>query len=135
MRGDFAIETPLKFFVVLVVAVLLINLARTLYRNISQGVEDLVPDEKHNEYEVMEIGTANAAQLASMADSCHSIGAKMKPLSKEFGCFIVRGSFSGVNTTQLQQLVRNPLNVSFSPSSNALFIIYDFPTKTVIMKS
>lgn len=135
MRAEFAIETPLKFFIILVVAALLLNLLRSLYTRVSTGVDNLGPKEEQNEFEIMELGVANTAQLASIADSCSEIGKQQKPLSKEFGCFIIKGDFSGVEPFKIANMTRNPVRADFPTSANALFVVYSFQDQTVLIKS
>lgn len=134
MKADLAIETPLKFFIVLVVAALLVTLIRNIYSQANQGINNLIPNENPTEYELVELGAASAGQLASMADSCWDIGQTQKATQKEFGCFIVKGSFSSVSAVDVVVLSSHNVTVNIPPSANALFIIYDFSTQNVIIR-
>jgi len=134
MKADLAIETPLKFFIVIVAAFLIIQLIRNLYAQASEGIDDLVLDDNPDEYELVELGDATAGQLASMADSCFNTGSQLPALEKEFGCYIVKGNFVNVNAEQVQTLARNNLTITIPSGANALFVIYDFTTGTVIIR-
>ena len=134
MRADLAIETPVKFFIVLVVAALLVGLIRNIYNQANRGIEDLVPDENPSEYELIELGAVSSGQLASMVDSCWEIGQTQKATQKEFGCFIVKGSFSSANAADVAALSSRNVTVDIPPGANALFVVYDFSTQSVIVR-
>ncbi len=131
MRADLVIETPIKFFIILVVAVLLISLVKQLYAQASQGISDLVPEHEQGEYELIDVGTASASQLASLAESCYELGGRMTATQKEYGCYIVKGNFANVNTDQIRALSSHVSDLTIPSGANALFITYDFITKTV----
>ena len=134
MRADLAIETPLKFFIVLVVAALLVGLIRNIYNQANQGIDDLVPNDNPTEYELIELGAVSSGQLASMADSCWDIGQTQKATQKEFGCFIVKGSFSSASSADVVTLSNHEVTVNIPSGANALFVVYDFSTQKVIIR-
>lgn len=135
MRGDLVLETPLKLFIVIVAAVLIITFIRNIYGQISSGVDNLIPEKEKEGYEVMDLGDATAGQLASIADACWEAGSKQPGLKEVFGCYIVRGNFANVNPIDVHALVRHNVTVEISPGATAVFIDYHFPTQKVRLKS
>lgn len=135
MRADMVLETPIKLFIILVAAVLVITLLRNLYSQITSGVDDLVPDKQKEGYELVDLEEASSGQLASMADACFEAGSKQPGLTESFGCYIVRGNFANVNAIDVMALSRHNTTVEISVGANAVFIDYHFPTGRVRVKS
>jgi hypothetical protein len=135
MRADFAIETPIKFFIVLVAAVLIITFIRNIYTQANAGIEDLIPQKQKEGYEVFDMGDVNSGQIASMADACGDLGSKQPGVKEEFGCYIIRGNFVNVNPQDIHSLSRYNLTVQISPGATAVFIDYHFPTEKVRVRS
>ena len=135
MRGDIAIETPIKFFIVIVAAILIITFIRNVYQQANEGLEDLINEKQKEGYEVFDLGDATSGQIASMADACWDIGSKQPGVREEFGCYIVRGNFANVNPLEVHALARYNLTVQIAAGANAIFIDYYFPTEMVRVRS
>ncbi len=135
MKAQLVIETPIKLFIVLVAAVLVIAFLRNIYGQINTGVSDLIPQKEKEGYEVVELGDATSGALASMADSCWEAGSKAEALKQAYGCYIARGNFANINAIDIQSLSRHNLTIEIASGANAVFISYDFPTARVELRS
>ena len=135
MRGDLVLETPIKLFIILVAAVLVIAFLRNIYGQINSGLSDIVPQKQKEGYEVVELGDVSSSQLSSMADSCWEAGSEAEALKEAYGCYIVHGNFANINAIDIRGLSRHNTTIQIASGATAVFIDYHFPTAMVRLRS
>jgi len=134
MKG-LALETVVRWIILLVVAAVVISLVLFFYNDIKRFVKSWLEGEKPKA-EVIEASKFSTSQVITYIKACWDKTGER--FDENIVCYILKGDVSGVDTDLLQNALRSPAQVEtskFDPTKNVTIIRFEDIGNKVIVES
>jgi len=135
MKG-LALESVVKWIILIVAAGVIINLVFFFYDDIKRFVENWINPTSEFETEIVEADVFSTAQVMTYIRACWDrTGERFK---KDVICYILKGDVSGVDVNMLNAAVEAPAQVDttgFNPTEKTTIIRFEDVGNKIIVES